>query len=87
MSAFATTASGDGVSRPVYRVGEGIVRSGTKAALVNAAIHSNVLKAVRTNWWLVDPRRSRRLWMWDLLTTLALVYTATVTPFEVRRGP
>ena len=32
--------------------------------------------------WLLDPR-SRRMRNWDALVALALVYTATVTPYEV----
>ena len=32
---------------------------------------------------LLDPRSSRFLNRWDLVTTLALVYTALVTPFEI----
>ena len=33
--------------------------------------------------WLIDPRKSRWLVWWDLVTTLALLFTATVTPYEV----
>ena len=33
--------------------------------------------------WLVDPRRSRWLPWWDALIALAIVFTATVTPYEV----
>lgn len=32
---------------------------------------------------LLDPRVSRKLVVWDLFTTLALLFTAFVTPFEV----
>ena len=32
---------------------------------------------------VVDPRVSHRLWMWDMTTALALVFTCMVTPFEV----
>ena len=33
--------------------------------------------------WLIDPRTSKRIGYWDLLTTIALLFTATVTPYEV----
>ena len=32
---------------------------------------------------LIDPRTSRRIGYWDALTSLALVWTALVTPSEV----
>ena len=34
-------------------------------------------------WWAVDPRTSKRIGYWDAVTTLALVFTAIFTPFEV----
>ena len=34
-------------------------------------------------WWVVDPRKSRWMAAWDAATTLCLLYTAVVTPFEV----
>ena len=33
--------------------------------------------------WVIDPRDSRVLSIWDGITTAALVYTAVLTPFEV----
>ena len=33
--------------------------------------------------WVIDPRASRILSAWDGITTLALIYTALLTPFEV----
>ena len=35
------------------------------------------------HWLLIDPAKSKRMGYWDALTTLALLFTATVTPFEV----
>ena len=32
---------------------------------------------------LIDPRKSKRIGYWDGLTSLALIYTALVTPAEV----
>ena len=37
--------------------------------------------------WIIDPRKSRRLGYWDALTTLCLLFTASVTPFEVALLP
>ena len=34
-------------------------------------------------WYLVDPRHSTRLPKWEMVSTLALVFTAIVTPVEV----
>jgi len=36
----------------------------------------------RKLWYRIDPRTSRRLQYWDALTTLALLFTALVTPYE-----
>ena len=33
--------------------------------------------------WLIDPRKSKRIGYWDALTSIALIFTASVTPFEV----
>lgn len=35
------------------------------------------------NRWLIDPRTSMRVGYWDAVASLALVFTAIVTPFEV----
>ena len=35
------------------------------------------------HWLLIDPTKSKRMGYWDTLTTFALLFTATVTPFEV----
>ena len=37
----------------------------------------------RDRVWVIDPRESMLLGLWDTITSLALVYTALVTPFEV----
>jgi uncharacterized protein (DUF1330 family) len=34
-------------------------------------------------WYLIDPRTSPRIGLWDVVTTIALVFTMIVTPFEV----
>ena len=37
----------------------------------------------RLKKWVIDPRESKRLFTWDVVTTIALVYTMLLTPFEV----
>ena len=32
--------------------------------------------------WIVNPKDAKHLWIWDIITTCALLYTATFTPFE-----
>ena len=34
-------------------------------------------------WLIIDPRTSKRLGFWDAVTSIALVFTAIVTPMEV----
>jgi len=33
--------------------------------------------------WMIDPRKSNFIGRWDVITCIALVYTATITPYEV----
>ena len=33
--------------------------------------------------WLIDPREDSRVFVWDMVVTVALVFTALVTPYEV----
>ena len=35
---------------------------------------------------MIDPRTSLWISYWDLVTTFCLLFTALVTPFEVRRA-
>ena len=35
------------------------------------------------SWFLIDPRRSKNLGYWDVTTSVALLYVALVTPYEV----
>lgn len=37
----------------------------------------------RARRWLIDPRKSKRIGYWDGLTSLALIFTALVTPYEI----
>jgi hypothetical protein len=34
-------------------------------------------------WFIIDPRHSRTIAWWDMATTLSLVFTALITPYEV----
>ena len=34
----------------------------------------------KAQWYVIDPRE---IWWWDATTSLALLFTAVVTPFEV----
>ena len=50
----------------------------------DAATASAVAKRRATKpWYIVDPRRSRCMAVWDVTTTVCLLFTATVTPYEV----
>jgi hypothetical protein len=46
-------------------------------------VASDLLKLDRGDAFLIDPRRSKFIMFWDVVTTSALVFTATVTPVEV----
>ena len=41
-------------------------------------------KELQRQWWIVDPRL---VGWWDAITSLALLFTALVTPFEVSYLP
>ena len=49
--------------------------------------YESAYKAVKkVPWYIIDPRKGRwrrPMVMWDITTTLALVYTAFLTPYEV----
>lgn len=36
---------------------------------------------------VLHPEKTRNLWMWDVVTSIALLYTATLTPFETAFVP
>jgi len=38
---------------------------------------------VKRQWWVIDPRTMTSIAYWDLFTSLALLYVAIVTPYEV----
>lgn len=46
---------------------------------------SSLMAATRRRkpWYIIDPRRSVWMPIWDSLTTMCLIFTAIVTPFEV----
>lgn len=37
----------------------------------------------RRQWLIIDPRNSKRMARWDIVTTMSLVFTALFTPYEV----
>ena len=47
------------------------------------------IKAVQSSdnssrsWWVIDPRTNKLIGYWDLVTTVALLFVALVTPVEV----
>lgn len=51
-------------------------------AQVNA-IARQLADAQRDKVWVLNPNKSSFLGSWDGITSLALIYTALVTPFEV----
>ena len=56
-----------------------------------ASLQDNVLAAkmqqYRRAWWVIDPRTSKRARQWDSVTSIALIFTALVTPYEVAYLP
>ena len=57
---------------------EGFASSLQAEAKLNVAHHPHV-----TPWYILDPRRSQRVVIWDMVTGVALIFTALLTPFEV----
>ena len=48
------------------------------------SVHKQVAARRRTKpWFIIDPRKSRTMSAWDGVTTVCLLFTALVTPFEV----
>ena len=41
-----------------------------------------MLKRKKLRWYIIDPQ-STQMQCWDLITALALIFTALVTPLEV----
>ena len=61
-------------------------QSPTNMKTASAGMMASLLAARRSSkpWYIIDPRRSQTfLPAWDSLTTLCLLFTALVTPFEV----
>lgn len=40
-------------------------------------------RRARRPWYVIDPRKSRWLTVWDVWTSIALIFTAVLTPYEV----
>lgn len=45
--------------------------------------HVGGTTGAKHGWLLIDPRTSKWLWAFDILSMLAIIFTALVTPFEV----
>ena len=54
---------------------------GTKHVVTSAEL-ATISRELKTNC-TIDPERSKYMPYWDLLIVIALVYTATVTPYEI----
>ena len=63
-------------------VGRHLTRQNTSSTLYKdmASIRK---KVVKTPWWLIDPRTSSFVPMWDVISTVAILLTSALTPFEV----
>ena len=46
-------------------------------------VAAELLESEKNRGWVIDPRRSKFIMYWDIITSVALVFTATVTPYEV----
>jgi len=54
-----------------------------RAAAAYQRGHTMLRRRIRTtHWWVIDPRGNKWLGIWDLVTSVALVFTALVTPYE-----
>ena len=49
-------------------------------ARIQTSVHA---KTKRGRGWIIDPRTNHVIAYWDLVATLALVFTAIVTPYEI----
>ena len=55
---------------------------GSPAHVVTSSELSNISHELKTNC-TIDPERSKYIQYWDVLIVIALVYTATITPYEI----
>ena len=60
--------------------------TGPTSMMDNALTSKQAKDAAFRSRFLIDPRRSTFIGYWDLITGLALIFTATVTPWEVGFG-
>ena len=76
-----------GAARKPNRVPRNAVAPADARKADSAAYYASRRPGVRkTPWWIVDPRKGRArrpMVCWDVATTLALLYTALLTPYEV----
>ena len=74
-------ACAPGVARDFLGAGALIRRVPLRAA--NITLPRKKGWALVESWWVIDPRKAGWVAAWDLATTLALIFTAVVTPVEV----
>ena len=55
---------------------------GSPAHVVTSSELNNISHELKTNC-TIDPERSKYIQYWDVLIVIALVYTATITPYEI----
>ena len=58
-------------------------RAATLSSSLFAAAAAGGKRSRGRRWWIIDPRISRCISVWDATSMLALMFTAIVTPFEV----
>ena len=73
--------SSGGTQRPTFNVSQPPGKlTKTKTRTLT---EKDLRKAAHRNRWLIDPRKSTFIGYWDMITGVALIYTALVTPWEV----
>ena len=82
-------SNGVQITLPVQHVSALALHRSMKCAGTGETVHEVARRIAggRPPCWIIDPRKSRRLGYWDALTTLCLLFTASVTPYEVALLP
>ena len=58
-------------------------RAKQRSRIISLMVANENKRRARSSCWVLDPRTSPKVAYWDLIATLALLYVALVTPFEV----
>ena len=48
---------------------------------------SSIAPPIYRAWWIIDPRTSKGMQYWEVVTSTALIFTALLTPYEVAFVP